>query len=334
MGFRRNNNLSDNGRGRNKNGGKGMSKEKITMLVTSLAVLSALTATGIYIGQRSQSGQDNRIIDFSTLDGSGNTANAGDNTNTDEFADGFVDHDDMDIDPEWYNEYRAANSGDVQNPDLAQTQEENDSDDGNESEESSTSTVNEPETSEAAPIASEAEDEIAASIEEGEPDDMETAGIGLSEREIAEAVVAEARETLIFDESQLLAWPIVGNVVINYSMDSYVYFPTLGQYRHNPAIVIAAVQGEPITAAADGVVSDVFYNEEIGNAVTVVLGSGYELTYGQLGDIQVSEGDIIVRGDLLGFVAAPTKYYTLEGSNVYFQMTKDGVPVNPLTLLQ
>ena len=81
-------------------------------------------------------------------------------------------------------------------------------------------------------------------------------------------------------------------------------------------------------------VTEVFYDEEIGNALTVALGSGYELTYGQLADIQVAAGDTVSRGELLGTVAAPTKYYTLEGTNVYFRMTKDGEPVNPLTLLQ
>lgn len=38
-------------------------------------------------------------------------------------------------------------------------------------------------------------------------------------------------------------------------------------------------------------------------------------------------------GVFLGTVAAPTKYYTAEGTNVYFKMTKDGEPVNPLDYL-
>ena len=35
-------------------------------------------------------------------------------------------------------------------------------------------------------------------------------------------------------------------------------------------------------------------------------------------------------GDMVGKVAKPTIYYAEEGSNVYFKMTKDGTPVNPL----
>lgn len=39
-------------------------------------------------------------------------------------------------------------------------------------------------------------------------------------------------------------------------------------------------------------------------------------------------------GALLGYVSEPTKYYTLEGSNLYFQLLRDGEPVNPMNYLE
>ncbi|MEI3219908.1 MAG: hypothetical protein V8S08_10220 [Lachnoclostridium sp.] len=33
---------------------------------------------------------------------------------------------------------------------------------------------------------------------------------------------------------------------------------------------------------------------------------------------------------VLGYVSEPTKYYSVEGCNVYFEMRKDGQPVNPM----
>ena len=60
---------------------------------------------------------------------------------------------------------------------------------------------------------------------------------------------------------------------------------------------------------------------------------GYELTYGQLTDLTVAEGDIVTTGEIIGQVAEPTKYYSVEGCNVYFKLTKDGQPVNPLNRL-
>ena len=63
------------------------------------------------------------------------------------------------------------------------------------------------------------------------------------------------------------------------------------------------------------------------------LGNGYEVTYGQLDNILVSEGSYVAKGDVIAQVAPPTKYYSVEGTNVYFKLTKDGVPVNPMSKL-
>lgn len=135
---------------------------------------------------------------------------------------------------------------------------------------------------------------------------------------------------LSFSPEEGLTWPIVGKVLINYSMDKTVYFPTLQQYKYNPALVIEATEGETITAAADGRVSSIYYDVQYGNCVSVDLGDGYELTYGQLGDISLKEGDYMQVGDVIGTVAAPTKYFTTEGANVYFKLTQNGEPCDPL----
>ena len=149
----------------------------------------------------------------------------------------------------------------------------------------------------------------------------------------AEGVATTVQPELDFNEEDGLVWPIVGDVLINYSMDQTIYFPTLDQYKYNPAIVISATQGEAISAAADGRVTSVGYDPGTGNTVVMELGNGYELTYGQLENITVSEGSYVHVGDGIGTVAAPTKYYSLEGTNVYFKLTKDGEPINPMSRL-
>lgn len=138
---------------------------------------------------------------------------------------------------------------------------------------------------------------------------------------------------LSFSAQEGLVWPIVGKVLINYSMDKTVYFPTLDQYKYNPAIMIQATEGETITAAADGRVSSIFNDPQFGNCVQVELGDGYELTYGQLGNIDLKEGDYMDVGDVIGTVASPTKYFSVEGTNVYFKLTLNGEPVDPLNTM-
>lgn len=141
---------------------------------------------------------------------------------------------------------------------------------------------------------------------------------------------AAGQPALSFSQEEGLVWPIVGKVLINYSMDKTVYFPTLQQYKYNPALMIQATEGENITAAADGRVSSVYYDARYGNCISVELGDGYELTYGQLGNIALKEGDYMQVGDIIGTVAAPTKYFSAEGTNVYFKLTQDGEPCDPL----
>ena len=48
--------------------------------------------------------------------------------------------------------------------------------------------------------------------------------------------------------------------------------------------------------------------EELGNVITMELGNGYEVIYGQLGNLQVKEGDLAEKGDYIADVAATTKY--------------------------
>ena len=139
-----------------------------------------------------------------------------------------------------------------------------------------------------------------------------------------------AETPLNFSEEDSLALPIIGDVLLDYSMDKAVYHSTMQQYRYNPALVGAASEGQDITAAADGIVSDVYYDSQTGNSIRFDLGNGYMLTYGQLEDITLNPGDKVSAGDIVGKVAKPTIYFTEEGTNIYYKLTKDGEPVDPL----
>ncbi|MBQ2802590.1 MAG: M23 family metallopeptidase [Lachnospiraceae bacterium] len=154
------------------------------------------------------------------------------------------------------------------------------------------------------------------------------------EKEAVTSTKVAVEKELTFSEADGLLRPVAGDILMNYSMESSVYFATLDQYKYNPATIFAAEEGTTVNACAAGKVVNVFEDEEIGNAITLDLGNGYQATYGQLGDIKVSNGSYVEEGDVLGSIAAPTKYYSVEGSNLYFQLTKDGAFVNPEEMLR
>lgn len=137
-----------------------------------------------------------------------------------------------------------------------------------------------------------------------------------------------------FDESDTLLWPAAGTILIDYSMDGSVYFPTLNQYKYSSALVIGSETGNQVLSAARGIVEKLETDEVTGLTMTVNIGNGYRLTYGQLKEAAVQEGDIVDAGTLLGYVSEPTRYYTKEGSNLYFQMTQNDMPVDPVLYLE
>ena len=98
--------------------------------------------------------------------------------------------------------------------------------------------------------------------------------------------------------------------------------------------MLDAEEGTSVAACAEGKVIDIFQSAEIGNAVTMDLGDGYQITYGQLQEISVSIDSYVNPGEQVGTIAAPTKYYSIEGANLYLKLTMDGTPVNPEILFQ
>lgn len=141
-------------------------------------------------------------------------------------------------------------------------------------------------------------------------------------------------KTLHFAQNDGLLRPVIGETLIPYSMDGSIYFSTLDHYKYNPALMIATEPGTPVAACAEGKVVAIFHDAEIGHAVTMDLGDGYQLTYGQLEGINVSLNSYVNEGDTIGSVAAPTKYFCVEGSNLYLELTMNGAPVNPEPLFR
>lgn len=278
---------------------RGYVKERILMVASAVLVLGSLTATGLWLGRERNNQDEGYVVDLSAIEN--NTAEGlADGTGTsiaESVTQDAVPADDLDYDPY----YQETNSQKVENPDQS------------ESESMSEGTE-------------QSGGEKKQEEEKGEP-------VAEIPEENTTALSTAMQPALTFSDSDSLVWPIVGNILVNYSMDKTVYFPTLQQYKYNPAIIIQASEGDLITSVSAGKVTSVFKDPQIGNGITMELGGGYEATYGQLANILVSEGSYVAAGDVIAEVAAPTKYYSVEGTNVYFKLTKDGEPVNPLSKL-
>ena len=300
----------------------GAGKERATMLAASVFVLGALTLTGVYVKEsNTEKNDDGYSVDLSSLEKNDNTVQ--------EQAEGTPEENDNSLSVQNPNaEYEldleaVLEEGELENTDVAKKAEDKkDEKDSKDDKESTKKDEETPETN--------ADSQTQNTENEGQKEINEASA---QNAEKSTSVSTTTWKALEFTEESGLVWPTVGEILINYSMDRTVYFPTLAQYKYNPAIVIAAAEGKTIVAAADAQIVEIFTDSEIGNAVRMDLGNGYELVYGQLADVQVSKGAYVSVGDVIGTVGAPTKYYSVEGSNLYVKLSKDGVPINPLTLL-
>ena len=132
-----------------------------------------------------------------------------------------------------------------------------------------------------------------------------------------------------FDDTQKMSWPVQGEILLDYSMDTTVYYQTLDQYKCNPGVLIATDTNTPVNAAFEGTVASITNDAALGTVVVLDMGNGYQASYGQLKDVAVNVGDTVAQGQTIGTVAQPTKYFGEEGSHLYFELTKDSVPADP-----
>ena len=136
-----------------------------------------------------------------------------------------------------------------------------------------------------------------------------------------------------YSSENVMSWPVRGEVIMDYSMDKTIYYPTLQEYKCNPSILIQSEEGTDVAAAFSGTVADVYHDAQLGTVLEMSLGNGYEAYYGQLENVDVAVGDTVQQGQIIGTVSTPTRFYSIEGSHLNFRVTRDGEPVDPLDYL-
>lgn len=150
----------------------------------------------------------------------------------------------------------------------------------------------------------------------------------------AAAAVSGTVNALHFKTDEKISWPVKGEVILPYSMEDTIYFPTLNVYKCNDAVMIKGEKDMPVCAAQEGVVEKVVSDREFGNMVVINMGDEYKALYGQLENVQVEEGQSIEKGQQIATLGAPTAYYESEGYNLYFKVTQNDKAVNPQELLE
>ena len=99
------------------------------------------------------------------------------------------------------------------------------------------------------------------------------------------------------------------------------------QMTHNGLDMIAP-SGEPVYAAADGVVKDVVRSRKgLGNVVEIDHGNGYVTRYAHLADIEVRKGRKLKRGARIGYVGVSGNSFA---PHLHYEVMKDTLVLDPV----
>ena len=93
---------------------------------------------------------------------------------------------------------------------------------------------------------------------------------------------------------------------------------------------IAAAAGQPVYAAADGLVMLAGTATGYGEAIYLAHGFSISTRYGHLSEIDVHPGQRVHRGEMIGRVGSTGRS---TGSHLHYEVRLDGNPVNPMAYI-
>ena len=124
--------------------------------------------------------------------------------------------------------------------------------------------------------------------------------------------------------------PVEGAPIFGYSMEALSYNQTTRDWRVHNGIDLAADEGAPVMAAADGEVYSVYEDDTLGHTVVIRHNDGYTSCYSSLSDqITVKPGDKVTMGHTIGYAADSAIVESTLGSHVHFSVTHYDEPMDP-----
>jgi len=124
-------------------------------------------------------------------------------------------------------------------------------------------------------------------------------------------------------------WPVQGHITSYFGL-RFLF----GQNGFHSGLDVGAPNGSRIRAADGGVVTfageGTGVNETLGNYVCINHGNGYQTIYGHCSVLEVEEGEQVYPGQTIARVGSTGRS---TGNHLHLMVKKDGVNIDPLTVL-
>ncbi len=125
-----------------------------------------------------------------------------------------------------------------------------------------------------------------------------------------------------------LEWPVRGQLLRGFGRSVHPKFKTV---TLNNGFNIAAAEGAPVAAVAEGTVEYSDHLPGFGQCVILDHGAGYYTLYAHLEGAFVAKGDEIARGQVIAEVGRPTAG---EEPQLYFEVRQGRTPLDPADWLK
>ena len=120
-----------------------------------------------------------------------------------------------------------------------------------------------------------------------------------------------------------MIWPVQGEITSEFGWRTH---PIFGSQRYHSGLDIGADYGEPIRAAASGVVIEAGWIGGYGNTVMIDHGGGIVSLYGHNESLNVSVGQSVKQGDVIAQCGSTGNS---TGPHCHFEVRLNGEPVSP-----
>lgn len=107
--------------------------------------------------------------------------------------------------------------------------------------------------------------------------------------------------------------------------------PVIGGLRQHSGVDLAARAGSPIVATSDGAVKTAEWNGGYGLFVALDHGGGLQTRYGHMSRLNVSAGQRVRKGDVIGYVGSTGRS---TGPHLHYEVRMNGQAVDPAPLLR
>lgn len=123
-------------------------------------------------------------------------------------------------------------------------------------------------------------------------------------------------------------------ILKEYNDKDLMYNASLNRWEAHKSMDLGASDGEKVLSVAKGEVVNVYSNYLEGNVVVIKHENGMQSLYGSLStNVLVKIGDKVDAGDEIGSVSTSAKGEYINQSHLHFELTRNGVQIDPVAYI-